>query len=233
MTLHTCLTAVTLFTLAVHAGQRRSIIINGIKREYIIYKPSSLLPGVKYPVVLDFHGGGGNAESTEKVFGFDNIASIKKFMVVYPEGINKGWNDGRKDGKQQHTADDVGFISQLTEKLTKEENADPARIYAAGISNGAFFSIYLAEKLPGKFKAIAAVCGNILEDNKDSFALHKAVSLLLINGTGDPIVKYEGGPILSERAERGRSTSTDFTIRKWLYADKIAGLPENGNVARQ
>ena len=225
MKLHNFLIAINLFTLTVHAGDIRTIMVNGVEREYIIYKPSSLLPQVKYPVVLDFHGGGGNAASTEKSFGFDKIADIKKFIVVYPEGLNKGWNDGRKDGKLQHTADDVAFVSQLIDKLIKEENADPARIYAAGISNGAFFSIYLACKLPGKLKAIAAVCGNILEDNKDSFALPKPVSLLLINGTGDPLVKYDGGAIVSERAKRGRSTSTDFTISKWLQADKISAPP--------
>ena len=208
-------------------------MVNGVEREYLIYKPSLLLPQVKYPVVLDFHGGGGNATSTEKSFGFDKIADIKKFIVVYPEGLDKGWNDGRKGGKLQHTADDVAFVSQLIDKLIKEENADSERIYAAGISNGAFFSIYLASRLPGKFKAIAAVCGNILEDNKDSFALTVPVSLLLINGTGDPLVKYDGGAIVSEKAKRGRSTSTGFTISKWLQADKISApavkeiMPDN------
>jgi polyhydroxybutyrate depolymerase len=221
MKLHNFLTAIVLFTLTARAGDRRTILVNGVEREYIIYKPSSLLQQVKYPVVLDFHGGGGTAASTEKSFGFDKIADIKKFIVVYPEGLNKGWNDGRKDLSSKHTADDVTFVSQLINKLIKEENTDPARIYAAGISNGAFFSIYLAGKLPGKLKAIAAVCGNILMDNKDSFALRKPVSLLLINGTGDPLVKYDGGPILSETAKRGSSTSTDFTVSKWLEADKI------------
>lgn len=219
------LIAISLFSHTVHAGDIRTIMVNGVKREYIIYKPPSLLQQVKYPVVLDFHGGGGNAAGTEKSFGFDKIANIKKFIVVYPEGLNKGWNDGRKDVKLQHTADDITFVSQLIDKLIKEENADPPRIYAAGISNGAFFSIYLAGKLPGKLKAIAAVCGNILEDNKDSFALPVPVSLLLINGTGDPLVKYDGGAILSEKANRGRSTSTDFTISKWLQADKISSPP--------
>jgi polyhydroxybutyrate depolymerase len=219
------LIAINFFTLAVHAGDKRTIHVNGVEREYIIYKPSSLLPGTKYPVVIDFHGGGGNAASTEKSFGFDKIADIKKFIVIYPEGLNKGWNDGRKDLNTKHTADDVSFVSQLIDKLIQEESADPARIYAAGISNGAFFSIYLACKLPGKLNSVAAVCGNILEDNKDSFSLRKPISLLLINGTGDPLVKYDGGPILSERAKRGSSTSTDFTISKWLHADKISASP--------
>ena len=148
MKLYHFLIAISYFTLTAPAGDTRTIMVNGIEREYIIYKPSSLLPQVKYPVVLDFHGGGGNATSTEKSFGFDNIADIKKFIVVYPEGLHKGWNDGRKDGKLQHTADDVAFVSQLIDKLIREENADSARIYATGISNGAFFSIYLAGNFP-------------------------------------------------------------------------------------
>jgi polyhydroxybutyrate depolymerase len=221
MKLYNFLITFILFIGTLHAGSRRRIIVNGIKREYLIYKPASLASKSSYPLVLDFHGGGGNASGLEKSFGFDNIADEKKFIVVYPEGLNKGWNDGRRDGKAQHSAEDVTFISLLIDKLIKEDQVDSSRIYAAGISNGAFFSIYLGCKLHGKLKAIAAVCGNILEDNKDSFALPKPISLLLINGTGDPIVKYEGGAILSERSNRGRSMSTDFTITKWLQADKI------------
>jgi polyhydroxybutyrate depolymerase len=217
--------AINFFSLPVDGAETHTIIVNGVERSYLVYKPPSLSTNIRHPVLLDFHGGGGNAAGTEKSFGFDNIADIKKFIVVYPEGINKGWNDGRKDGKLHHTADDITFISQLVDKLIKEENADPARIYAAGISNGAFFSIYLASKLPGILKAIAAVCGNITEDYKDSFSLPKPVSLLLINGTGDPLVKYDGGAVVSERAGRGRSVSTAVTINKWLQADKITSLP--------
>jgi polyhydroxybutyrate depolymerase len=204
------------------AGEHYTILVNGVTREYLLYKPKSLLPGEKYPLLLDFHGGGGNASSMEKNFGFDHIADQKKIIVAYPEGLNKGWNDGRKYGRSLHSANDLAFINLLTDKLIATENADPTQLYAAGISNGAFFSIYLATKLPGKFKAIAVVCGNILEDNKDSFSLPTPTSLLLMNGTGDPIVKYGGGAILSERAGRGRSVSTDYTITAWLMADHIS-----------
>ena len=38
-------------------------------------------------------------------------------------------------------------------------------------------------------------------------------------------MKYDGGAIVSENARRGRSTSTDLTISKWLQADKISAPP--------
>ena len=225
MKFYNFLITMILFISSSYAGVRCIISVNGVKREYLVYKPSSLAPKSKYPLVLDFHGGGGNASGMEKSFGFDDFADEKKFIVVYPEGLNKGWNDGRTEGKARHTGEDVAFINLLIDRLTREDNVDSSRVYAAGISNGAFFSIYLACKLDGKLRAIAAVCGNILEDNSDSFALPKPISLLLINGTGDPLVKYEGGAILSERSNRGRSMSTDFTITKWLRADNINVQP--------
>lgn len=218
------LLAIQAFGTTVRAGDRRTIFVNGVKREYIIYKPV-LPPDKRYPVVLDFHGAKGTAEGSEKFFGFDNIAKDKRFIAIYPEGIKKGWNDGRIDGKLKRTSDDVRFISELIDFLIKNENADSSRIYATGISNGAFFSIYLAAKLGNKIKAIAAVCGNILEEHKDDFTLPRPISLLLINGTEDPLVKYNGGAIVSERADRGRSTSTDFTIAAWLKQDNISTSP--------
>ena len=95
---------------------------------------------------------------------------------------------------------------------------DTKRVFSTGISNGGFFSIYLALKLSDKILAVAPVTANIPENLKDSYKPVYPVSLLLINGTNDPLVKYDGGPVgfRDEDGGRGSSLSTGKTIEIWL-----------------
>src|SRR4030043_256365 len=82
------------------------------------------------------------------------------FIIVYPQGVGRHWNDGRKganDRAHKENIDDVGFISLLIDRLVTEWNINPARIYVTGISNGAGMSFMLACHLSKKITAIAPV----------------------------------------------------------------------------
>ncbi len=77
------------------------------------------------PLVLLLHGGGGTGEGMEKLTlgGFNRLADREGFVVVYPDGIEKHWNDGR--GLEAYRAhreniDDVGFVSALIDHLKGE-----------------------------------------------------------------------------------------------------------------
>jgi polyhydroxybutyrate depolymerase len=85
------------------------------------------------------------------------------------------------------------------------------------ISNGGFFSIYLAYRLSDKILAIAPVTANIPENMKDIYKTEYPVSVLLINGTNDPLVKYNGGAVGygKDGFKRGRSLPTDESIKIW------------------
>ena len=85
------------------------------------------------------------------------LADQEGFLVAYPESFNKSWSDTRG----LSPADDVGFIRALIEELQRTHRADPKRTYAAGISNGGFFSNRLACDLTDKLAAIAAVAATM------------------------------------------------------------------------
>ncbi len=86
--------------------------------------------------------------------------------MVYPDGIELNWNDGRMDEEANDRAhreniNDVGFISALIDSMIKDYNINPKRVYVTGISNGAIMSYRLACELSHKITAIAPVDGNI------------------------------------------------------------------------
>ena len=203
------------FSVAYSAGDiNGKMTVDGIEREYILHLPknygSELLP-----LVMVFHGGGGTAEQVMNHTKFSKLADKENFIVVYPNAIEKNWNDGRIGDKLPMDRDDVKFISALLDTLIANYKINTKRIFSTGISNGGFFSFYLALKLSSRLLAIAPVTANIPENLKDSWKTDKPISVLLINGTKDPLVKFDGGPVGFKDDETGRgvSLSTSWTVK--------------------
>ena len=219
-----CLLCVFLYSIDANAQKniKSTIKIGEVEKEYIIHLPGSYSTVKKLPLVLIFHGGGGNAKQMQGYMGMDAIADKENFICVYPQGINKQWNDGREFKESISANDDVLFITVLLDSLVKQYSINKGRIFSTGISNGALFSIYLADKLADRILAIAPVCGTIPERTYDTFAPSTPISLLLINGTKDPLVPYNGGSVGNRLiGSRGNCTSTDKTIEKFISIDQV------------
>lgn len=188
------------------------LTIDGLDRQYFMVVPSGLDPQKKYPLVIILHGGGGNARQMIEFSGFLPLAQKEKFLALYPNGYEKGWHDGRIAPKVEAYArnvDDVKFMKTVIEQVESRFPVEPSRIFATGISNGAMMSIHLARKLSEKIRAIAPVAGSIAENEVKGFMINQPVSVLVINGTDDKLVPYDGGAVLNERAGRGRVIGTD------------------------
>ena len=191
------------------------ITVDGIERNYILHIPKNYKGSSTLPLVLVFHGGGGNAKQMMNHTKFNKLSDIDGVFVLYPQAVDKNWSDGRLGSQLPEETDDVNFISNLIDTISAQYQVDTKRIFATGISNGGFFSFYLAYKLSGKILAVAPVTANIPENLKDEYKTEYPVSFLLINGTKDPLVKYDGGPVgfREEETGRGSSLSTDWTMR--------------------
>lgn len=197
------------------------INVNGVSRNYYVFVPTGLPNDKKTPLVFVFHGGGGNALQMERFSKFSVLAEKEKFIAVYPDGLNKNWNDGR----EMSQADDLSFVKMMLDSLSKDYKIDEKRIFSTGISNGAFFSNYIAASLSEKFAAIAPVVGGIAESVAPQFNPRESVSVFIIQGTDDPLVPYNGGPVARNR---GRTISTDRTIELWTKHNQTAAVPIKG-----
>jgi polyhydroxybutyrate depolymerase len=138
------------------------------------------------------HGGGGTPERTG-ARELDKYGDQKGFIIVSPEGLRRSWNDGRLI--RGRTYDDVAFLAALIDELVRKYNADPKRVYATGISNGGFMSFTLACRIPDKIAAIAPVAASMGRGAFEDCHPQRAISVMMINGTADPLVKFEGGKV--------------------------------------
>ena len=109
------------------------------------------------------------------------------------------------------STDDVGFIVELAEAMTHTYPIDAKRIYASGTSNGGHMSFRLAIEAGDTFAAIAPIVASLPKNSKCSSPT-EAVALLLVNGTDDPILPYNGGFM---PGGRGEVLSTVETIEFW------------------
>ena len=179
------------------ASPQQTLVHKGVERSYVVRAPRGATPGLRLPLVVVLHGGGGNAASAESMSGFTWKAAKEGFIVVYPEGSSrfKGklltWNAGHCCGyAMQNRIDDVGFINAMLDQLAKDYPVDSQRIYVTGISNGGMMAHRLGMELPQKFAAIAPVVATLFGDERTPAS---PVSALMLNGMLDKSVPYQGG----------------------------------------
>jgi polyhydroxybutyrate depolymerase len=221
-------------TEATTGDYTKSIIHDGLKRTYRIHIPSSFDKTKPIPLVIVLHGGGGSAEAMLALTlgGFNTLSEREGFIVVYPNGIEKHWNDGRgSSGLSRYRAfreniDDVGFISALIDLLIKEMNIDKKRIYITGISNGGIMSFRLACELSEKITAIASVTASMPEKLASHCSPLRPISVLIINGMDDPLVPWEGGEIRFGRLRLGKVLSVSETVKYWVKHNKCSTSPQ-------
>lgn len=192
----------------------------GYERSYEVYLPKTYSEKIGYPVIFVLHGGGGTAKglirSTRARFNF--LANRDNFIAVYPNGIGKSWNDGARDTigiARKLNINDVGFFEEIIKTMEAEYAVDSKNIFACGISNGGFMVQRLAFELSDKIKGIGVVSANLSEVQSEKDFPENPVSVIFINGTKDPLVPFNGGPVTVFRKKRGKVWSVGKSIEIW------------------
>jgi polyhydroxybutyrate depolymerase len=156
---------------------------------------------------------------------FSSIADRERFVVAYPDGWKRHWtisDEPRYDGIEQ--PDDLQFLLQLIAKLVANYNLDSNKVYAAGISNGGFFAQRLALECSGKVRAIATVAATMPEPLSKVKTIDHPIPIMIIHGTNDPLVPFEGGHVRA--GARGPILSARDSASKWAELNGCNANPE-------
>ena len=198
----------------------QSILHNGKEREYLVYVPASYNETANHPLLLNFHGFGGNAKDYfEYESDFRDVAELEGVILVYPQGsLLSGfshWNAAPMAEDNKSNTDDIGFIELLIENLSEDLSVDPNRIYATGFSNGGMFSYALACFTEGLIAGVAAVSG--LQLNLEDCTPSHPMSVLIAHSTTDDVIPYAGSSDVA---------SIDETVSFWTTANQTANDPK-------
>ncbi|HSO31089.1 MAG TPA: sterol desaturase family protein [Labilithrix sp.] len=179
--------------------------VSGKKRSYLLVEPSPLAPGKLYPLVLAFHGDGGDANGFHEGFPFEK-ASGADAILAYPDGINATWDlDTKLDNRE------VSFIAALVDDLARRLPVDRKRVFAAGYSSGGFLANLIACQRSGLLRAISSSAGGAPFQQALVFANgytkcpdQEPIAMLALHGEGDHSVKLDSGR---------------FSAEYWAYVD--------------
>lgn len=205
----------------------RRVRVGDLDRRYLVHIPPGHDPAVPTPVVLAFHGGGGNADGMAEFSGLSRKADSAGFIVVYPDGTGRlprvlTFNAGDCCGQAAaRNVDDVAFARTLLDDLATVVAVDPRRIYVTGMSNGAMMAYRLASELSDRIAAVAPVAGPM---GTAACAPGRPVPLIHFHGDADEFAPFAGG--------RGRGISgtlfrsVEDSIAAWVEADGCSAEPE-------
>jgi polyhydroxybutyrate depolymerase len=200
---------------AASAASADTIDIDGVKRSYTVQLPAKRL----VPLVVVLHGKTQRGADMMTRTAWPQVAKREGFAVVFPDGLNHAWADARTkagpalSGPPAGT-DDVAFIAKLVEKLVTNGTADPRRVYVTGISNGGAMAMTLVCARADLFAVGASVIMNLTDEAAVTCHPSRPLPMLLMNGTADPLVPYEGGRGSGYYAADG-FWSTDETLAFW------------------
>jgi len=123
--------------------------VGSSRRQYQLYVPTSYRAERPLPLVLDFHALRSDPLMEENFNGFETVAKKVGFVLARPQGVSGSWSlfDGT----------DAEYVEAVLADVRALVCVDPARTYAAGMSQGGHLATQLACRLPGTFAAVATV----------------------------------------------------------------------------
>lgn len=157
--------------------------------------PSDYDPTKSHPLIILLHGAGAWGELQANFWQMFDVIDEKQFVFVYPDGINNVWNATEACCDETGQVDDVGYISGLIAEAQEVYNIDADRVYLMGHSNGGFMSFRMACERPDLVTGIVTLAGSTFDDPDDCQPATPPVSALVVHGTEDQTVPYEGSMV--------------------------------------
>ena len=186
-----------------HDGQRRQAII--VNAEAAQDKPR--------PLWLVLHGRRPADAPNRSSATLDAIAKREGFIAAYPAGHAGSWHFPGQvvpPGSTKSTVDDLGFLQRFIERAIADKLADAKRIYVSGFSAGGFMTYALACALSERIAAAAPLGASMTDAQIELCKPARSMPLLVIAGTADRSVRYDG----QVRADY-RITSIPETLEFW------------------
>lgn len=156
------------------------IVVDNIRRNYQVYVPKNI--GADRPLLISCHGMNQDAAYQRGMLQIESIADTAKFVTVFPNGIDKGWDiSGDRD---------IRFMLALIDEMVDKYSIDRNRVYLSGFSMGGMFTYHAMNKIADKIAAFAPISGYPMWGG--NFTSARPVPIIHTHGTSDDVVNFSG-----------------------------------------
>lgn len=203
---------------------------DGRERIHYLYVPPDAGPDT--PLVVALHGMGGNAKNLRFGIGLTEMMANLGVAVVYPQGVrlpagSRHWNAGF----DFMDVDDLGYLTELVQRIQNETGVGESKVIFFGISMGAFMAYHMACQSDLPILGIVAVAGTMHPSDVEDCPNRGKTSLLHIHGMQDPLIPFFGGGHWSERDSS--PVSVPRIVQDWALSPdtvEVKGVTSSGHV---
>ena len=191
-------------------GRADNITVDGISRNYIVYAPKNL--GENRPLLISCHGMNQDANYQKGMLAIESVADTAKFVTVFPNGIDKGWDiSGNRD---------INYVTALIDKMVERYKIDRNRVYLSGFSMGGMFTYHAMNKIADKIAAFAPISGYPMYGG--TYTSSRPVPIIHTHGTSDDVVSFSGVQgILNGWIKRNGCSTTPKETQNYRGASHI------------
>lgn len=233
--------------------------INDHTRTFVVHLPQGYDSQQHYPVVILLHSLDQDAAEMARLTHFNELADRDSVIAVYPNGLHGRWNFGageprpyrrdpyrrpggygrgypppgprpdegdRREGARRNP--DMQFFNRMLDRLSTRYAVDTRRIYAVGFGEGGFMALRMGCSMADRIAAIAVVGAAM--PRMLNCVPSRRISALLMNGTEDPIVPYDGGRY---RDGMVRFLSSEESAREWARLNNCSEKPSESHLPAQ
>jgi polyhydroxybutyrate depolymerase len=202
-------------------------------RPYELTLPASD-DGSPLPLVILAHGYGVNGVGQDFLFPFSKIVDSNRFLYAEPHGTQdragrRFWNaTDQCCNFEKLPVDDVGFFRALIDDVKATHAVK--KVFVVGHSNGGFMALRLACEASDAIDGVVSVSGSTWNDFTRCPS-GRVIPLLLVHGTVDGTIPYEGAPdrypgAIETGRRFARRAGCTGTWEEYERSDFVSSVPD-------
>jgi predicted esterase len=175
-----------------------TLVSGEVERTFEVVLPADYDAARSYPLVLVYHGFGGDIASMLDDAGLRPYADSHQVILVVPQGENVGGTPGWDAFSDPRTNLDLVLFDDLLACATESFSVDPQRKHVTGMSNGGLFTGYLLATRSSALASAAPMSGGMGIEPIDTSSLPV---LALWGGESDLAFEQDFDLLTSEMIE--------------------------------
>ena len=197
----------------------RTLTTGNVSGSYLLTVPHAYRSAHPMPLILLFYGFGSDPVQFSALTHLPSRASSDGYLVAVPQAQGSEWQFSGQ-------GTDAAFVNGLLQEIDNTYCVDQRKVFAAGFSAGAAFTIFYTCVHQGQIAAIATVAVEF------QLGCTRPISILAFHGTEDPLVPYQDGATgLSLPGVKVRGA--ELNMGDWARLDHCRSVSQQTRVGSQ